>query len=68
MATNLLVINDKEDFKNIIINADKLKNIINQQYATLDTKEKELKQKKSLMKEELSENIKSLQILSEYEK
>jgi len=68
MATNLFVTNDKEDFKNIIINEDKLKNIINQQYATLNTKEKELKQKKSLMKEELSENIKSLQILSEYEK
>lgn len=67
-VTNLTVTKDKEDFKNININVDKLKNIINQHYSGLKLKQKELKIKKTQMKEELSENIRSLQILSGYEK
>ncbi len=67
-ATNLNVTKDKEDFKLINVNVDRLKSIINQQYSTLDAKEKELNNKKNQMKIELSENINSLLILSSYEK
>lgn len=57
-----------EDFKSINVNVEKLKNILNNHKSILKKKEKELKNEKIQMKEEMDENIKSLQILSGYEK
>lgn len=67
-ATNLTVTNKKEDFNNLNVNVDRLKSIIKEQFHSFNVKGKELEVKKIQMKEELYENIRSLQILSGYEK
>ena len=67
-STNLSIGQEKEDFKNLNVNVDKIKYFLTQQKNAMSLKEKELIQKKIQMKEELNENIKSLKILSSYEK
>lgn len=67
-STNLSIGQDRDDFKNLNLNLDKLKYFLNQQKEEFIAKENELKQKKILMKDELLINLEALKILSSYEK
>ncbi len=67
-ATNMTLPIIKEDLKNVNINNDKLKNLLIRQTNIMNIKEEELKKTKIQLKEEIDENIKSLKILSAFEK